>query len=158
MAAIICITTAYILHIPTPNGGYIHIGDSMVYLAAAMLPFPFGIIASAIGGGMADLLSAATIYIIPTVIIKSLNASCIYMSGKHDKLLTKKTAAASLLSGVFTVGGYYLAEVVISSSFAAPVVSIVPNIIQAVSSAFIFIVFAYALDKAKVTERLKLAR
>ena len=28
LAAIICLVTGYILHIPTPNGGYAHIGDT----------------------------------------------------------------------------------------------------------------------------------
>lgn len=32
-AALICVTTAYIFHIPFGvNGGYVHIGDSLIYL------------------------------------------------------------------------------------------------------------------------------
>ena len=34
-AALICVTTAYIFHIPFGvNGGYVHIGDSLIYLAS----------------------------------------------------------------------------------------------------------------------------
>ncbi len=41
-AALICVTTAYIFHIPFGvNGGYVHIGDSLIYLAAAFLPTPY---------------------------------------------------------------------------------------------------------------------
>ena len=42
LAALICVTTAYIFHIPFGvNGGYVHIGDSLIYLAAAFLPTPY---------------------------------------------------------------------------------------------------------------------
>ena len=41
-AALICITTAYIFHIPVgANGGYVHVGDALIYLAAAVLPAPY---------------------------------------------------------------------------------------------------------------------
>ncbi|MDE6992480.1 MAG: ECF transporter S component, partial [Lachnospiraceae bacterium] len=44
MAAMITIMTAYICHIPTGiNGGYIHFGDSLIYLAAAILPTPYAL-------------------------------------------------------------------------------------------------------------------
>ena len=52
MAAMITIMTAYICHIPTGiNGGYIHFGDSLIYLAAAILPTPYALAAAAVGGG-----------------------------------------------------------------------------------------------------------
>ena len=34
-AALICLTTAYFLHIPVGNGGFMHVGDTFIYLAAA---------------------------------------------------------------------------------------------------------------------------
>ena len=58
-AALICVTTAYIFHIPFgTNGGYVHIGDTLIYLAAAILPAPYAMIAGALGGAFADLLTA----------------------------------------------------------------------------------------------------
>ena len=50
-AALITVTTAFI-KIPSPLG-YSHAVDSMIYLAASILPGPFGIIASSIGGALA---------------------------------------------------------------------------------------------------------
>ena len=52
-AALVTVTTAFI-KIPTPVGGYVHPGDSMVYLAASVLPGPFGLIAAAVGGALGD--------------------------------------------------------------------------------------------------------
>lgn len=51
MAAMITLMTAYICHIPIGlNGGYLHFGDSLIYLAAALLPTPYALAAAAIGG------------------------------------------------------------------------------------------------------------
>ena len=54
-AALITVTTAFI-KIPAPLG-YVHAGDSMIYLAASVLPEPLGFLAAAVGGGLADLLA-----------------------------------------------------------------------------------------------------
>lgn len=69
-AAIITVVTAYVLRIPTGNG-YIHLGDSFIFLAASLLPLPYAIAAAAVGAGLADALTAP-IWVIATVIIKSL--------------------------------------------------------------------------------------
>ena len=51
MAALTTLMTAYIFHIPVGvNGGYVHLGDTMIYLAAAFLPLPYACAAGAIGG------------------------------------------------------------------------------------------------------------
>lgn len=47
-AAVITLTTAYLLHIPVPTG-YVHLGDAFVYLAASLLPAPYAVAAAAIG-------------------------------------------------------------------------------------------------------------
>ena len=69
-AALVTVTTAFI-KIPSPLG-YSHAGDSMIYLAASILPGPFGIIASSIGGALADLISGYPLRAITTVNIKCL--------------------------------------------------------------------------------------
>lgn len=39
-AAMVTVTTAYLFHIPIgSNGGYIHVGDAFIYLAAAFCLF-----------------------------------------------------------------------------------------------------------------------
>ena len=47
-AASITVVTAYMLHIPLPTGGYIHLGDALIYLAACLLPVPCAAAAAAI--------------------------------------------------------------------------------------------------------------
>ena len=148
--AMVCVTTAFILHIPTANG-YIHIGDSIIYLASVILPFPCGMIAGALGGGLSDLLSGYPAYILPTVIIKSLNSFCIYAIAKNEKnMFSVKSVIASIVSGIVTIVGYYITAVILYGNPQAQLVEAIPNVIQAVASAIIFWVLAFALDKARI--------
>ena len=72
MSTLIMIMTAYICHIPIGmNGGYIHFGDSLIYLAAVLLPRPYALAAAAIGSGLADILTAP-MWAPATIIIKML--------------------------------------------------------------------------------------
>ena len=53
-ASMITVMTAYIFHVPYgANGGYIHFGDALIYVAAVILPRPYALAAAAIGGGLA---------------------------------------------------------------------------------------------------------
>ncbi len=61
-AALITAATAFI-KIPAPLG-YAHAGDSVIYLAACILPAPFGFIAASVGGALADLLSGYAVWAI----------------------------------------------------------------------------------------------
>ena len=70
-AALVTVSTAFI-KVPAPLG-YAHAGDAIVYLAACLLPPPFGFFAAGIGGATADLLSGYAVFALPTAIIKSLN-------------------------------------------------------------------------------------
>ena len=91
-AAMIAVMTAFV-QIKTPTGGYVHLGDSMIYLTASFLPLPFAVAASAIGGGIADLLVYPET-IVYTVIIKAVNA--VFFSSKSEKLLTKRNALMTI--------------------------------------------------------------
>lgn len=95
-AAMIALMTAYICHIPYgANGGYIHFGDALIYLAAVFLPKPYALAAAAIGGGVADLLTAP-MWAPATVLIKM--AIVLPFSGKEEKVLTPRNWAAPLCS------------------------------------------------------------
>ena len=55
-AAMITVMTAFLFHIPIGvNGGYLHFGDALIYLAASMLPTPYACIAAAVGAGDASM-------------------------------------------------------------------------------------------------------
>lgn len=149
------ITIATFIHIPAPitNGGYIHLGDTFVYLSACFLPLPYAMLAGALGGGLADGLSGAVLWIVPSIIIKAaLTAS---LSSAGNKLITRHNLLALIPGAIITVGGYYLAEVIIfNCGWTVPLASVPFNAIQAVGSALLFTVIGLALDKAGVKSTL----
>lgn len=148
--ALIFFTTAYIFHIPAGNG-YIHIGDSLIYLAASFLPAPYAAASAAIGAGMSDALTGFPQYVLFTILIKPLNALC--FSSKGDKLLTVRNRIAPLICAPITVVGYYFADVILYGNWAAPIATIPQNLVQAGGSLVIYFVIAYSLDKTGIKNR-----
>lgn len=145
MAAMITLMTAYIFHIPVGiHGGYVHLGDALIYLTASILPLPYACAAGIIGGGLADLLTAP-MWAPATMIIKGL--LCIPFSRKGNKIISKKNLFALLIAGLITIFGYYIAEGILYGFTMAFFVSITGNAVQAAGSAAVYIVFASALDK-----------
>ena len=148
LAALITLFTAYIFHIPMGlNGGYIHLGDALIYLAAVLLPAPYAMAAGAIGGGLADLLTAP-MWAPATVIIKILVV--LPFTSRHSKIFTKRNIVAPLIAMLITITGYYLAEVILYGKEAAFLISVTTNSIQGVGSAAVFYILGAALDKVGV--------
>ena len=148
-AALIMLVTAYIMHIPTGfNNGYIHLGDTMIYVAASMLPTPYALVAAAMGGALADILSGAAVWAIPTAIIKALMV--LPFTAKHERLLCKRNVLAIVISGVIGIVGYALAAMIMYGSFAAGVADVLPNVIQEAAGGAMYVVLALALDRVKI--------
>lgn len=153
-AAFICLTTAYILHIPTGiNGGYIHIGDSLIYLASCLLPMPYAMAAASIGGALADILSGSPIWAIPTMIIKPLLV--IAFTYKSEKIICKRNIIALFISGIVGVAGYFIADCIMGVSFMAKLAMLPIDMIQPVASGAAFVFIALALDKINIKNKLK---
>ncbi|MDC7287002.1 TIGR04002 family protein [Blautia schinkii] len=144
-AALTTLMTAYIFHIPIGmNGGYVHLGDAMIYLAAAILPMPYACAAGAIGGGLADLLTAP-VWAPATVVIKML--ICLPFSSKGGKLVTKRNVLASFAAFWLSALGYYVAEGIMFGFKAAFFTSLGGSVIQSGGSALVFVVVGMALDR-----------
>lgn len=150
-----------ILHIPTGNQGYIHLADGVIYLAAAILPLPYAMLAGSIGGGLADLLTGSPAYILPTVIIKAVIV--LTFSSKSDKILTKRNLIAPVPSLVLTVVLYAIAGFAIDmlagataqASLAGAVSGMPMNVVQGVASAVLFYAVGAGLDKLGFKNKLK---
>ncbi len=153
MAAMITIMTAYICHIPVGvNGGYIHFGDSLIYIAAAILPTPYALAAAAIGGGLADLMTAP-MWAPATIIIKMLIT--IPFTNKSAKIITPRNVIATIIAYFISGVSYFFAEYIIFGSFgSAFLASMSGSLIQSGGSAVFFIIFGLALDKVHIKSRL----
>ena len=144
MAAITCLVTGYILHIPVGNG-YVHIGDAIIYLSASILPLPYALVCGAIGAGLADFTTGAFIWVIPTVIIKPLSA--LFFSSKSDRIITVRNIIAAFLGGVIGTALYMLADGILFGNMKAAFVLTGIGLIQPVGSFIVYIILGVVLDK-----------
>lgn len=158
-AALIAVFTAYVSVKTGINDGYLHFGDSIIYLAACILPMPYAVAAAAIGGALADILGGAAMWAPFTAIIKALNVvpfALVYVCKRTkspQKILNKTTAFMPIVSGFITIFGYFLAEGLLYT-FASAAVSMIASCIQAAGSAVIYYIAAAALDKVNMKNRL----
>ena len=150
-AAAIAVMTAYMLHIPIPTGGYIHLGDALIYLAACLLPFPYAAAAAAIGAGLADLLTAP-MWVLPTLVIKAVVA--LFFTSNGEKLLCRRNLAAVVLAGLFSPAAYALAGCAMAGTMAAFIPQFLGTLVQGIGSGALFLVIVPALDGVKLKERL----
>ena len=153
-AALIAVMTAFVKFNTGINDGYLHFGDSMVYL-----PLPYAMVAAAIGGALADILAGAAVWAPFTAVIKALNTvpfALMYtlkVTKQPNRILNKATAGMPVLSGLITVFGYLLAEGILYS-FPTAWTSVPFSIIQAVGSAIIYYIVAAALDKMNFKSKI----
>ncbi len=152
-AALITIFTAYIGHIPVGvNGGYIHFGDGLIYLAATILPLPYAVLAGAIGGGLADLLTAPA-WTLATVIIKALIV--IPFSNKTLRIVSKRNIAAPIIAYFISATGYYIAEALLFGAKAAIFTSFTGSFVQSLGSMIFFLMLGTTLDKLGFKARME---
>ena len=154
--ALILLATSVIKFSTGLGEGYIHLGDSFIYLSACVLPFPYCLIAGALGGALADILSGYAIWAIPTMIIKMLNAvpfALVCRKYKSSKILSKQTVLMAIISGAITILGYFVTECILYS-VASATLSLLGNTIQAVASGIIFVIIAKATDKINLKSKI----
>jgi len=152
LAALVVVGTI-LIQVPTPTKGYIHIGDSMVYLCGILLGPALGGLAAATGSALADLMTGYGIYAPATFIIKGLDAGVagyLYWSlARQGTPFLGKAGAYSLAvlaGGLVMVGGYLLYEIFLYG-LAPAVVNITFNITQAVGGAILAAPLLAALEK-----------
>ena len=154
-AAAITVVTAYFLHIPLPTGGYVHLGDTLIYLAACLLPRPYACFAASVGAGLADLLTAP-VWFLPTFIIKSLVV--LQFTGKKERLLCPRNILAVFTTAIVSPVLYSVAFCIMSGSWslATFVAQFWGTIAQAAISGLLFLSLSLAFDRLQFKQKLSL--
>ena len=143
-AAIIFIATTY-LKLPLPVMGYVHLGDSLIFIAATLLPCPYALTAAAIGAGLADVIGGFPQYALATLVLKALTALC--FTAKRGKSVCVRNLIALAPAVIINAGGYYIFEAFLYGSFISPLANITFNIMQSVSNGIIFVLIGMIIDK-----------
>lgn len=149
MTALTFVLTAY-LQIPSTTG-YVHVGDSVIYLSACLLPLPYAVFVGAVGGTVADLLSGFAIWAPGTLVIKSV--SVLFFS-RAKKFVCTRNLIALVAAALISTVGYYLYESMLLGSLLTPLLGIPGYIMQAVLSGAIFIALGLSFDKMKLKSKL----
>ena len=142
-AALVFVAT-FLVKVPLPVG-YVHIGDGIVFLASALLPLPYAMVASAVGVGLADLCAGYAIYIPITVIIRILTV--LFFSRKKQMLSWHNIIALAAAIVLCAVGYWAFEAIFVYESGIAALAGLPFNIAQSALGAIIYIVVSKAAGK-----------
>ena len=135
-----------LFQIPAANG-YLHLGDSIIYITAFLLGGTAAGIAGGIGGALADLTSFP-LYTVPTLVTKFIMgfvAGVIYKKKKNLLSMVLAFAAGSIIM----LAGYYISECIIFGNMLSPLSSLPSNLLQAVFSVPLPVLLTPVLRKIK---------
>ena len=136
-----------VLMVPSPTGGYMNLGDTVVLLAAYLLGPVYGAVPGGIGPARAELRSGYAVYVPGTLVIKALmalTAALLYRAlGKKNWALVVCGVAAEAIMVV----GYCLYDGLLSGSLAAGAAGIPSNLVQAAFGLVVSTLLAMILKK-----------
>lgn len=157
LAALVMVGTMMV-QIPTPSRGYIHAGDSMVYLCGIILGPTIGSLAAAVGSLLADISTGYGIYAPATFVIKGIDAlvvgGCYKFFGGPAAPVGSKVLVYSLAvvaGGSLMVTGYLAYEAFLYG-FAVALLGIPGNITQALGGGILALPLLLLLEKIKGNE------
>lgn len=145
--ALICVSTLF-FKVPIP-GGYAHLGNGFIFLAAALLGNTGGMIAAGVGSALADLLGGWYIWILPTLIIKCIMGFLVaFIAPKKFTVISPKTLAAIIIGMVEMVAGYFIAGIFLMDTAAASATQIPGLVAEDVVGIVIFYLVGFAIEKS----------
>ena len=140
-------------HIPNGFGGVIHFGDGIIFIAATILPFPYALLAAAIGAGMFNLVRVP-IWLPFTIVIKPIMATC-FTSKDNAILGSKRNIIAPFAAAAINTILYFVANIVLFDRYAA-IGAFLPLLIQGGGSIIFYFIIAYALDRGGLKARFNI--
>ena len=152
LAALGCVATM-VLVVPSPTGGYMNLGDTVVLLGAYLLGPVYGAIAGGIGPALADLFAGYGIYVPATLVIKALmgmTAALLYraLGRKNWALLV-----CGVVAEVIMMVGYCAYDAFLAGSLAVGLTGIPSNLVQAVFGLAASTFLALALKSSSYVRR-----
>ena len=150
-ASLVCVATM-IIKIPSFQGGYVNLGDSIVLVCAWFLSPGYAFAAAAIGSGLADLFAGYVLYAPVTFAIKGLMALLAYfvmksLRKKSGELLS--AAVSAVAAEVLMVVGYFIFEVFLYGAYAS-LMNAAANCVQAVAGIVVGILLYNVFRKSKL--------
>lgn len=145
MAAAVFVVTRFI-QIPIPLG-YFNVGNAVILLFCLVVRSPWGIAASGIGSGLADLVSYP-VYTVPTLIIKAIMPALYYLI--RGKLGDRKFAPviAVAVSTLIPLFGYTITGGILYGGFAAGLAQFPGLLVEYAANLVIFAILHKPVEAA----------
>lgn len=134
-------------HFPTATG-YVHFGDSVIYIAAAFFGPLAGAIVGGVGHALADLMSGYPVYIPITFAVKAIMG---YVTGKllyQHKFAPGRVAVTAVIDLFIVTVGYFIPEIFMYG-FAAALNVFISSPLQWLMSVAAFAILYPIMDKVK---------
>jgi len=145
MTCLVIVTTMFI-KIPIPmTQGYVHLGDSMIFLAVLILGKKNGSIAAGVGSAMGDILGGYAVWAPWTLVIKFIMA---WILGIFAERFGKKGEIVGMvIAGAEMTAGYYVASSILYGSWIVTLADIPWNIGQFAVGMVLALMLSAALNK-----------
>ncbi|WP_408956357.1 ECF transporter S component [Natroniella sp. ANB-PHB2] len=148
-----------VIKIPVPaTEGYIHLGDSMIYVAAILFGSKFGSLAGGVGSAIADILLGYTHWALPTLIVKGIKGFIVGKISNPNQIkvdtIRVKDAVAILVGGTWMIVGYYFVSALFSGSFIVPLQGVPMDFVQMGMGAAIAFPVVFALLKSEIIDEI----
>ena len=151
-AALGCVATM-VLQVPSPTGGYMNLGDTVVILGAYLLGPVWGAVAGGVGPALADLLSGYPMYVPATLVRKALmgGVAAVRSRAVGDKGGGGRGGAGA--AEIPMVVGYWLFDGFLAGSLAGSAAGIPSNLVQAAFGIAASTLLALALRKSSYVRK-----
>ena len=155
LVSLVFVATLFInIKLPiTANGGLVHLGTGMLFIASLLFGPKKGAFAGAVGMGLFDLISGWTLWAPFTFLTRGLQGYIVgkiaWSGGREGNSLLFNLLA--LIGSVpFMLAGYYICERVLFNSWIVPLGSIPGNLVQNVVGLLVAIPVCAMLKKLPV--------
>ncbi|MBB6215311.1 putative membrane protein [Anaerosolibacter carboniphilus] len=155
LIALVFIATKFInLRLPiSMNGGLIHLGNTMLFMAAIVFGKKKGALAGSVGMALFDMVSGWMAWAPFTFVVRGIMGYVIgsisHSSGRNGNNLLWNMAAI-LIGGIWMLFGYYVTEVILYGNWVSPVTSIPGNVVQIIAGAVLGLPVITAIKKTKL--------
>ena len=153
-AAMACVATM-VIQVPSPTGGYMNVGDTVVLLGGYLLGPAWGALAGSIGPALADILLGSAIYAPATLVIKATMAAtaaaCWQVFGKEHGPMGM--VACGVVGELPMAVGYWLYDGLLMGSLIGAAAGIPSNLVQAAFGVAASTLLAAALARSAYIRR-----
>lgn len=152
LTALVCILTM-VIQIPVPaTSGYIHLGDSMILIAAILFGWKYGTIAGGVGSMLADILSGYAYWAPFTLVIKALMGFAAgKIASKDEKVFSLRNILAAFVAIIIMIVGYLIGGAMLKGGILVSLVSMPANMIQGFAGLVIYLVLGKIMEKSNIT-------